>query len=322
MQVDYDQFDGVEQTSRTMSLRMSLLWSSVFFGPATYFLVQHDYVVAAMMFVAGFGAFTGYRTGILSIFASTMGLAAAVAFAPTIGMENAYRFSQWFGTSGLANRFLSIAAFGLCIGLFTTWCLWFILGRMVRRRGRLDSANRSLGFAFGAVQGIAGLVFFIGGMLVMEPIEQERVANRDPKDARGQFASRLILSTSEATRHSLVGPWLVQYNPLTMIPDLNKVEEYTRTAEVLADPVRMQQLLNEPEIQELRRKPPVQKLIIQLNEDPKIRELLDSGQPINAATAMTLLSHPAVMELVDQPGFLEEAAKAIQRAVPTPGFAH
>ncbi|MGB7329038.1 MAG: CvpA family protein [Rubripirellula sp.] len=312
--------DDVLPETSNLSWRARLFWTVVFFGPATYFGFRGDYIAAAMTAIAGFSAFAGYRTGVFSIFASMVAIAAAVAFAPAIGMENAYRFSQWFGLTGLANRFLSIGVVGLAIGLFVMFCLWFILGSIVRRRRTLDRWNRRFGFTLGIAQGVVGLACFIGGVLVMEPIELKRVGTRDPADTRGQIASKLILSTAEATRQSVIGPYLVKYNPLAMVPQLNKVEEFGRTATVLGNPAKMQELLDAPEIQELRQKPEVRKLVNQLNSDPEVREIVQSGQAMTPSMAMTLLNHPAVMELIDQPGFLEQATKAIQKAIPTPGM--
>ncbi|TWU56980.1 Colicin V production protein [Rubripirellula tenax] len=308
--------------NNSMSMKARLFWTLVFFGPATFFLVQRDFVAAAMLMVAGFAAFAGYRSGVFSIFASVVALAAAIAFAPKIGMENAYRFSEIFGTTGLANRFLSIGIVAAAIGMFVMLCLWFILGRMVRRRSSLDRWNRRLGFTFGMLQGVAGLVFFLGGMLVVEPMQKQRAAQGDAKEGKSQFASNVILKTAAATHSSVVGPYIVKYNPLEWVPELNKVEEFGRTAEVLRDPVKMQELLDAPEIKTLREQPSVQRLVNQLNTDPDVQEMLKSGNSLTPSMAMKLLSHPAVMELVDQPGFLTEAAKVIKNAAPTPGFAN
>ncbi len=306
--------------SETMSLKLRLFWTAAFFGPATYFGVQGDYIVAAILSVGGFGAFTGYRTGAFSMVASLLAITAAIVYAPEIGMANSYRFTEWFGTTGLANRFLAIGIVGLAISVGVMFALWMILGRMFRNRPTLARLNRRTGFVMGAVQAVAGLVFFIGGMLVMEPIETARAETRDADDTRGQLASRLILGTAAAAKQSCLGGVLVKYNPLTHFPQLNKVEQFNQTAEVLADPVKMKSLIDAPEIVQLRQKPEVQRLVTELQSDPKVTEMLESGSPINAEMAMTLLNHPAVMNLIDTPGFMEQAAKAMRNAMPKPGI--
>lgn len=306
--------------SETMSLKMRLFWTLLFFGPASYFGYHGDSITAATLTVGGFGAFTGYRTGAFMMVASLVAISGAVWYAPEIGMANSYRFTDWFGTTGLANRFLAIGVVGLAIGVFVMFALWMILGRMFHRRPALAKLNRRTGFVLGMAQGVAGLVFFVGGMLAMEPIELSRVDQRDADDRRGQFASQVILSTATATRQSHLGEVLVRYNPLTMFPQLNKVEQFDQTAQVLADPAKIQSLIDAPEIAELRQKPEVQRLVSELQADPKLSELLQSGSPINAEMAMTLLNHPAVMHLIDTPGFMEQAAAAMRNAMPKPGL--
>lgn len=305
---------------QNMSLKMRFFWTAVFFGPATYFGYQGDYIAAAMLSVGGFGAFTGYRTGAFSMVASLVAITAAICCAPEIGMTHSYRFTEWFGTTGLANRFLAIGLVGLAIGVFVMFILWMILGRMFRRRPVLARLNRRTGFVLGMTQAVAGLVFFIGGILVMEPIETARAENRDSDDTRGQLASRLVLSTAAATKQSCLGEVLVRYNPLTQFPQLNKIQQFNQTAEVLSDPVKIQSLIDAPEIAELRQKPEVQRLVSELQSDPKVSEMLQSGGPVNAEMAMTLLNHPAVMHLIDTPGFMEQAAAAMRNAMPKPGM--
>ncbi len=47
--------------------------------------------------------------------------------------------------------------------------------------------------------------------------------------------------------------------------------------------------------------------------DKKIKQILSAGKPLDRAAVMTLLQHPAVLELVDQPGFLAEASRVLEQ---------
>ena len=58
--------------------------------------------------------------GLARITATVMALIAAVAFAPSLGMRYEGQFSEQFGTTGLTNRFLCIAAIGVVISLVVT----------------------------------------------------------------------------------------------------------------------------------------------------------------------------------------------------------
>ncbi len=299
-----------KQTGMLLRVRLPLM--AVFFGPAIYFAMDGDYVLAALCGGAGFAAFSGYRVGAIYIFTTIAAFSAAIAYAPSIGQAQEFRFSQWFGTTGLANRFLSIGVVGLVITFVLSSLVILLLGRMLEKRPRLDALNRWLGFSIGGLEGLAAMIFFLGGMLVVEPTEQARAELRDPADVRGRMLSKFILATAEKTRESRVGPVLETYNPFTRVPQLNRIQEVQQSVQVLSDPAKIEGLLHHPSIEQLQRRPEVRQAMQKLNSDPEIREILHSGRSMDRTMAMTLLSHPAVLELVDQPGFMAEAAKVMQ----------
>lgn len=310
----YEAEETETEPSRTMRLGWKLVWSLAFFGPAIAMGYAGQWLFAAILVAAAVGSFSGFRIGAFSIFTSLVAIGVAIRYAPELGMTHAYRFEQWFGTTGLANRFISIAVFGLVIAVVVTVLSLGILGRTIRHRRPLDRANRYLGFVVGGLQGTAAIVLFVCGMLVMESGERERAPTREASNRLGQFASKVILGTADAAKASPMGPMLVKYNPITRIPELNKIQEYRHTAEVISDPAKLNVVMAQPEIVELRQRPEIQKLVQELNDDPSISEVVQPGKPITREAAMRLLSHPAVMELVDQPGFLDQAAQAIKNA--------
>jgi hypothetical protein len=212
----------------------------------------------------------------------------------------------------LANRFLSIGVVGLVITFAVSSLVILLLGRLLRKRPRLDSLNRWLGFSVGAVEGLAAMVFFLGGLLIVEPMERERAELRDPADVRGRMLSKFILVTAEATRESRIGPVLETYNPFIRVPQLNRIQEVQQSVQVLSDPAKIEGLLHHPSMEQLQRRPEVRQAMQKLNSDPKISDILRSGRSMDRTMAMTLLSHPAVLELVDQPGFLEAASRVMQ----------
>jgi uncharacterized membrane protein required for colicin V production len=305
-----DQPAAPKQTGMLLRWRLPLM--VLFFGPAIYFASAGDYVLAAVCGAAGIAAFSGYRVGAVYIFTTIAAIAAAIAYAPSIGQTQEFRFTQWFGTTGLANRFLSIGVVGLLITFVLSSVVILLLRRMLAKRPRLDSLNRWLGFSIGGLEGVAAIVFFLGGMLIVEPIEQQRAELRDPADVRGRMLSKFILATAEKTRESRIGPMLETYNPFVRVPQLNRIQEVQQSVQVLSDPAQIEGLLHHPSIEQLQRRPEVRQAMQKLNSDPEIKDILHSGRPMDRTMAMTLLSHPAVLELVDQPGFMEEAAKVMQ----------
>lgn len=301
-----------EPITTSMPIRVRLLLLVAFCTPTLYFALSDDLVTATVCMASGIAAFGGYRTGAGYILAMLGAAAAAIAFAPSIGLSQEWRISQWLGTSGLTNRLLSVSLVGLLIGLVTLFLLSFLIRRVFANRPRLDSLNRWIGFAFGAVEGVIAMVLFLGGLMMIEPLELQRSELRDKNDVRGQAISRFILNTTASTRKSRIGPMLVAYNPFTRIPSLNQVEEIQQSVRVLSEPSQIQRLLEHPSIQQLQQRPEVRRVMSELQSDPDVQEILHSGNPMNRQAMMTLMNHPAVLELLDQPGFLEEAAEVVR----------
>jgi uncharacterized membrane protein required for colicin V production len=290
-----------------------LLFTAFVFSPAIYYGWLGDFVVAAVCAIAVIGAFSGYRAGASWILAPLAAIATAIAFAPPMGKYSELIFSQLFGTTGLTNRFLSIGILGLVLSLVVSSVLIMIARRVLRYRPRLDSFNRWLGLGFGGLLGPIAILFFLGGMLILEPTMRKRASMNRLDDERGQFVSKFVLTTTKMTRQSRLSPTVVEYNPFTRIPQLNKMEELQRTIAVLSDPAKIRGMLRHPSIKQLQQRPEVKLAMQKLTAEPVIQEILRSGKRMDRSMAMSLLRHPAVLELVDQPGFLTEASKIIRR---------
>lgn len=297
-----------------MSLPARLFFSALFFATAIYFVIQGDHVLAAALAVTGIASFGGYRTGSVYIAGSLIGIGVAIALAPSIGRSQEMRFAEWFGTTGVTNRIVSIGTVGVIISFVVSMIVFFVGGMFLANRPRLDTLNRWIGFAIGSLQGAFAVLLFLGGLMVLEPIEKERADTRDPLDLRGQFVSKWILNIADQAHQSRLAPIVDAYNPFTKIPQLNKVEEIQQSVRILGDPQKIDDLIHHPSIESLAERPEMKRVIEELTTDPEVQRILQSGQPINRETALTLMNHPAVLELIDQPGFVEEAYRIIQNA--------
>ncbi len=297
-----------------MRLPVRLFFRALFFGPAIYFAWQSDYVAAGMLVAMGIASFSGYRAGAVYVVGSLAAIATAIWLAPSIGRAQEFRFAQWFGTTGLNNRLLSIGTVGLLITFVVSLLVITVAGLFFANRPRLETVNRWFGFTLGGAQGVFAVWLFLGGLLILEPMQRDRAGTRDPLDFRGQFVSRWILKISDGIHASRLGPTIVAYNPFTRIPQLNKVDEIQRTVQVLSDPEKIDELMRHPSIERLNRRPEIRRAMDRLRDDPQIQEILRSGNKMDRSAAMALMDHPAVLELIDQPGFLEEAFRLIQDA--------
>lgn len=300
------------EKSKPMRLPVALLLSALFLLPAIHFLLQGDVILAGTCVIVGLAALAGYRAGAIASLAFFAAAATAITYAPSLGLNNEWRFGQWFGTTGLTNRLLSVLVIGLLIAGVVVGITGIIARQIKARRPILDRWDRWLGFALGAVEGAISVALLLGGLMVIEPLDRQLAEHRDPENPRAQAVSNWIQDTTAKTRSSRIGPALADYNPFVRIPTLNKFEEIQRSVQILGDSSRIQELLNHPAIQELQQSPAMRRTLTELQNDPEIEQILNSGRPIDGKAVVTLMNHPAVLELIDQPGFLEQAKALIQ----------
>ena len=117
--------------------------------------------------------------------------------------------------------------------------------------------------------------------------------------------------TDEAHR-SYVGDWVKQYNLYDKIPQLNRFKDIRETMQILVQPNRVQQLLAHPEMQRLKADPNVQRAVRELRDDPEIAKLLHGNRPLDISAIITLMDNRKLLELLDQPGFIESARRALR----------
>jgi len=293
-----------------------IFWIVLLDAVAIYGFFRQDYVLAAVPMVIMCAAFSGFRIGALRLVGSLGAIALAIAYAPQVGITYEVTFAQWLGTTGLMNRLISIGSVGLLVTAFCSIALMVLIGRPIARRPWLAWLNSWTGFAFAGVQGLVAAWLFLGGILMIDALQPKSDQGVD-----GDVASiaadlpQAVQMIAEHTKQSELGPWIEKYNPFVCIPQLNRLEEVQRTVQVLGDPARMNGLLLHPHVAALQQRPTTQRAIRELIADPGIRELLESESKIDKPAVMMLMKHPAVLNLVDQPGFLAAAQEAIRSGV-------
>lgn len=299
---------------RSMSLQARLFWCIAIFGPAIYFGYQGELIPAAILGCAGVGAFVGFRAGMLSILTSIVAITTAIVFAPEIGMQYELQIGSKLGTTGLLNRCISVAAVGIGISMLVWLAMHLTIGRAVRRRPGLIRMNQRGGFLIGFAQGALTVLLLVGGFLVMEPVQRQKLAEANVAEEDYTLVHRAMFWTVDQTDTSVIGPTIREYNPVERFPQINQIQRVQRTAAVLADPRKMNDVIGHPSILNLQQRPEIQKAVAELRSDESINDILTSGKPMDRSAAMTLLNHPAVLNLVDQPGFMEHADKAMEAA--------
>lgn len=187
--------------------------------------------------------------------------------------------------------------------------------RLLKGRPKTTLLNHWLGFLLGAAEGAIVVVLLLGGMVTIQKVNADRLSERIPPTGRAKLLAEILDITSAQTKSSRLAPVVARFNPFEHVPQLSNVEEWQRSMEVLMDPSKVNAMLQQPAIQQLKNREDVNATLAKLNEDPEIQKLLNSNQPASKELAVRLLNHTAVLELLDQPEFRAAALSAFRDTV-------
>lgn len=287
------------------------MWCLVIFFPVMLWaMLAKDYVLATAWCLVCLCGCSGLRAGAAGMFGMFIAMGIAVVYGPTLGIRYEGEVTKWIGTTGLANRFLSIGLMvvmlTLVIGQIFQWGIFLA----THKHKTLQGLNRYVGGVLGCVQGVAGVFLLLGGLFMIESIQQTDATNQQ---AQIQTAEASLMQRVVNEAHaSRLGTWVKNYNPYEKIPQLNRFHEVKRTVEMLVQPERVQELLAHPEVARLKSDPNVQQAIRDIRDDAAISKLLNGDKPLDSTAIMMIMNHPKVLNLLDQPGFLESVQRAIK----------
>ena len=100
------------------------LWMPViglFTAAISYFWMRGDHVAASVFGAVTISGFSGYRVGAAKLAGFIGGAGIAVAYAPHLGRTYEPQVANFFGTTGLLSRVVSIGIFGLGITIGTVF---------------------------------------------------------------------------------------------------------------------------------------------------------------------------------------------------------
>lgn len=264
---------------------------------------QNDLVAATAVVLVTLGALNGFRRGLLGMVISLIAFGVAYHFAPQFGLAHEATFSEHFGTTGVLNRGLSIAAAGIftfaAFNLFSSLVLRFLLGKPNNKL----SANHVLGFVAGAAQAGAAILLFLGGFVILQPTLPQ------------ETAPPAMLRFTEQVQSTQLRPWVDQYNPFVHVPQLNQFQQVKQTVAALSDPAQVKRILTHPSVKELREDPATEAAMLGLMRDPEMSKLLKSNQRFDDRALQKVLQNEAVMKLLDQPQFLERAQQVLSESL-------
>ncbi|WP_167546982.1 CvpA family protein [Stieleria maiorica] len=272
---------------------------------ALFMFRRGDSVTAITIVITALAGWGGFKMGFGRIAASVVALVVAVAYAPAMGMQYQDAFAQKFGTSGLTNRFLCIAAIGVLISLVTTILITIIGNRIFLKRRKFRWANHFAGFAVGLAEGVVICYFLLGGLISLQMWQRG-------DDIRENAVAMAVDEWASRTRQSRLGPFIRDNNPFERFELLSGVEEAHQTMRRLGDPQNIQRVLDNPGIAEMRSDPAIATAIDEIRNDPALNQWIRQGRPVDPQLVRHLMDSPAVMRLVDHPDFIPQARQVIK----------
>jgi len=276
---------------------------------AIFFSWQGDYVTASAIVLVGVALRSGYHAGAATFAGLLAGGALAMVVAGPTGKVVEPIFANWFGTQGLNNRLLSVATVGVSLVFMVTLVVRFAVKRSVANQPKLQSWNRWLGLTCGGIQGGLLVLFLVGGVMIIEPLARDELLIRRRHDRdMGRLVSEQVVMIADSTRGGKLGPVIAQYNPFDHIGVLTHV----RTGvELLRTPATLQTITHRPAVAALADRPEVQVAARELREDPQLHDILTPGKTINGKTLSSLMTHPAILRLLDDREFVQELMQAL-----------
>lgn len=266
---------------------------------------QNDLIGAAAIALIAAGALFGYCCGIVSFFVSLVGAVAAYYFAPQLGVEFEHLFAEYFSTTGLLNRGLAIGAAGLLIFLCIHLISALLVDSVAGSSGDKSTLSSWLGLGAGAFQATVCVLLFLNGFAVLQPMF--------PVTEGGSEVgadSSAIAQLETAIEQSQWRPWAERNNLFERFPELNVVTEIHRSVDGLKGPDDVRGLLRHPLVMELREQPETEEAVQKLSKDIDFVELM-TGKRSSEYTISTLLNSNAVLNLIEQPGFLQTARQVL-----------
>ncbi len=279
--------------------------------PAGVCIYKGDLVTGIALATIGLSCYLGYRTGAARALVSIGGILAGVYLAPQWAPSVEPFLTEWFSVSGLLNRAISLSAVGLAI-VVACYCVARLFCRFfLSKNNSADGLNRWGGLFIMGAEATVGIALLLGGILMIYPEQKELPVLEESANLRQRLNYQLNVVAS-TTRSGAIGTALKDHNPFVKFPQLNKFKEIQQTVRTISDPAKMKQIVTHPRIKDLQNNPSVQAAISKFEEDDSIQEILSGDEPLDSQKLMALLNSQVVMDLLDEPEFLDEATKIME----------
>lgn len=258
----------------------------------------------------------GYWLGAARVAASAVGFLVALLLAVPMGKLVEPLVSTLVGTTGLANRMLSIGICGAVQVMVVGVALSVLFARFLKRRPEWRRFDRLIGTGVGLVDGAIFGAFLIWAVLLLEPMAG-RYTGQSGRSDRADLLRRNVLTAAASVRQSAVGRAAGVVNPLK---EMQMFALLNHAQTVLADPRAREVFVNHPTMQRIRERPAVRRTLELLANEPALVEFEDG---LSDEELRDLLQSPRLLAILDETGLLRELApisadieRALEAALP------
>jgi hypothetical protein len=295
------------------------LLAAIFGGPVT----------AIVSFLTAACILQGLWRGASQILGVLVGMLVAAALCRPLGRACEGLVASVAGTTGLTNRFISVAVAALLLAaLVGAGASWGLKRLWKSRQHAWMKWDHLLGGGVGLVEGAVLSLVVLWTPIMLEPIASAQ-ASLTPQtvDAARPALARRVADWAVAVRASPLGGLATATNPAASSPTLQLLEDFIAVAR---DPEAMQHFLNSEPIQRLKNTPSVGDAVRRLEADPELEALLTGsppnetpnaaatqtstsddaspGPPITGETIRAILSSNTLLKVLDETTVVEDLA--------------
>ena len=306
-----------EEVKIKKSFPILMFCFGVFGIPAGTAAFLGDYVLAGLLFATGLGCWVGFRTGALKALTSILFVLAAIYAAPQLLHFVEPKLMEWFEFQGLSNRIASMVVIVFAMGCVLAGIVSLVTRMAIKKDSAIETSNKLTGLLIGGIEAAVGILLLLGGLQVIVPMfDQQKIAEADTRfETLSDITLVTVADVSQRTKASLIGPVLDEHNPFTKYPEYNPLPKVQKTVQLLSNPSQINELLNDRKTMEkLHASDAFTTAVEKLSIEPTVQEILSSGEPPGPQQILDLLNSQSVLEILDEPGFLEEATRILKES--------
>jgi hypothetical protein len=265
------------------ALTLAALW---FGNPAT----------KVFAFILSLSVLNGYWLGAARVTSLLIGMLIAATLAVPLGKLFEGVSGYLTGTSGLANRMLSVGIMAILVTAAATPGFHILVTWLMQEKLNAPAADKPLGAVIGSLQGTLLGFLVLWSILAIQPVAATAVAVRQPGAAENRAAVKFV-ELGESVRQSLVGHVAETVNPMS---DLRLLTLLQKALRVLNDPAARDKMARHEAIAAIKDLPSVKQAAEMIKADQRLMAMLSAEDGVSADELREILDSPTILKILDE----------------------